>query len=219
MHIVAAAPSQHTAPTTHTSPKTAILKSKTIGPGINHRSPSTTTNNNKDGKIPIRDDDDDYDTRKDDSQGKRRSLPPIVMTMLASLMSKVQRSCSNWNGNIDFIQAQGQVALVLIVAYIGNNWPYSYPRNDNHNYTMFWSMNMAVLIAAACTMKHVPNTRGIQILSRSQTEEWKGWMQWAFIMVRDERFWFLFHEIIWWFHSLTTSISTLHLSVSLLPCV
>jgi 10 TM Acyl Transferase domain found in Cas1p len=124
-------------------------------------------------------------TTKDDSQGKSRTSGNSLMTTFSSFALKVQRNCQAWTGNIDFLKAQGQVVLVLIIAYIGNNWPYSYPRNANHNYGMFWFMNAALLVAALCTMKHIPNTRNtIQILSRSQTEEWKGWMQWAFIMVR-----------------------------------
>jgi 10 TM Acyl Transferase domain found in Cas1p len=91
-----------------------------------------------------------------------------------------------WKGRDEFLSAQGQVAVVLIIAYIGNNWEPSYPRNDNHSMPMFWAMNGLILIVALATMKHDPDgsARGIQLLSRSQTEEWKGWMQWAFIMVR-----------------------------------
>jgi hypothetical protein len=91
-----------------------------------------------------------------------------------------------WKGGRDFVQAQVQVVGILLIAYIGNNWPKSYPRNDNHNYTMFWIMNASILVAGLLTVKHDANgsARGVQILSRSQTEEWKGWMQWCFIMVR-----------------------------------
>jgi hypothetical protein len=92
-----------------------------------------------------------------------------------------------WKGRDDFLSAQGQVVAVLLIAYIGNNWEPSYPRNDNHSMPMFWTMNGLILIAALATMKHDPDgsARGIQLLSRHQTEEWKGWMQWAFIMVRS----------------------------------
>jgi 10 TM Acyl Transferase domain found in Cas1p len=89
-----------------------------------------------------------------------------------------------WKGKIDFFAAQLQVVVILVIAYIGNNWKYSYPRNDNQNYTLFWFMNVALLVVGLCTLQHTPNARYIQILNRSQTEEWKGWMQWAFIMVR-----------------------------------
>lgn len=90
-----------------------------------------------------------------------------------------------WKGASTFMTAQVQVAVVLVIAYAGNNWPETYPRNDNHSYYMFWFMNAALLVVALATLQHVPGRDGtVQLLSRPQTEEWKGWMQWAFIMVR-----------------------------------
>jgi hypothetical protein len=111
---------------------------------------------------------------------------------------------NQWKGRKEFAWAQLQVIVVLGISFIGNNWPASYPRNDNHNMTMFWTMNGILLIVALATMKHEPpksrTTKAsqhgeptqsqapppppVQLLSRAQTEEWKGWMQWAFIMVR-----------------------------------
>lgn len=92
---------------------------------------------------------------------------------------------NHWTGKRDFAVAQLKVAAVLAVAYIGDRWPHSYPRNDNHYPAMFWIMNVALLVAGIFTLKHDTNgsARGVQLLSRAQTEEWKGWMQWAFIMV------------------------------------
>lgn len=92
---------------------------------------------------------------------------------------------NQWKGREEFIKAQGSVAVVLMIAYIGNTWEPNYPRDNNESYPMFWTMNGLLLIAALCTLKHDPNasSRGVQLLSRPQTEEWKGWMQWAFIMV------------------------------------
>ena len=92
---------------------------------------------------------------------------------------------NSWKSRHDFLKAQAQVALILVIALVGNNWPYSYPRNDNENAHLFWFMNVVLLVAAAATMKHDPtgSARGVQLLNRNQTEEWKGWMQWAFIMV------------------------------------
>jgi len=91
-----------------------------------------------------------------------------------------------WTGRYEFAKAQAQVVVILLFAYLGNNFPKSYPRNDNHNMTAFWIMNGLLALAAAFTMKHDAqvSNRGVQLLSRAQTEEWKGWMQWAFIMVR-----------------------------------
>jgi len=104
---------------------------------------------------------------------------------------------SHWKGGFDFVKAQGQVIIVLIIAYIGNNWPKSYHRNDNHNALMFWAMNIAILVAALITMKHDANasSRGVQLLSRAQTEEWKGWMQFAFIMYHYYRMYSVYNEI------------------------
>lgn len=78
------------------------------------------------------------------------------------------------------------MAVVLLIAFIGDRWPKSYPRNDNEDPRMFWVCNACLLIAALVTLKREENgsARGIQLLSRPQTEEWKGWMQWAFILVR-----------------------------------
>ena len=63
----------------------------------------------------------------------------------------------HWEGKFDFLKAQGQVAIVLVVAYIGNNWPKSYPRNENHNPTMFWVMKVLLWIGALATLKQVPD--------------------------------------------------------------
>jgi hypothetical protein len=103
-----------------------------------------------------------------------------------NVMKVHQTTFSNWTGKMDFLKAQAQVAVVLVIATVGNLWPNAYQRNDNHNPTMFWVMNAALLVASIYTLKHDKegSARGVQLLSRAQTEEWKGWMQWAFIMVR-----------------------------------
>jgi N-acetylneuraminate 9-O-acetyltransferase len=109
------------------------------------------------------------------------------MTRSTSLWDILYKDWYGKNGRT-FIGAQIQVVIVLVIAYIGNNWPISYPRNDNHNMFLFWFMNVSLLFAALYTMKHEPpidpTNFKLQVLSRSQTEEWKGWMQWMFIMVR-----------------------------------
>ena len=102
---------------------------------------------------------------------------------------------NSWKGRYDFGMAQLQVVGILLVAYIGDRWPYSYPRNDNRDPTMFWVMNAALLVVAMFTLKHKENTRGVQLLSRAQTEEWKGWMQWAFIMYHYYRVNYVYNEI------------------------
>lgn len=104
---------------------------------------------------------------------------------------------SNWKSRKDFALAQVQVAVILGIAYLGNTWPTTYPRNDNHDPRMFWVMNGALAVAAVCTLKHDKDgsARGIQLLSRPQTEEWKGWMQWAFIMYHYYRVYYVYNEI------------------------
>jgi hypothetical protein len=102
-----------------------------------------------------------------------------------------------WTGKREFLLAQAQVCVILAIAYIGNTWPHSYPRNDNHNPHMFWIMNICLGIAALFTFQHDVNgsARGVQLLSRNQTEEWKGWMQFAFIMYHYYRAYFVYNEI------------------------
>lgn len=105
-----------------------------------------------------------------------------------------------WKGRTDFLKAQAQVVGILLIAYVGNNWPQSYPRNDNHDPKMFWIMNAALGVAAVATLKHEPSTNPanankVTLLSRAQTEEWKGWMQWAFIMYHYYRVFYVYNEI------------------------
>jgi hypothetical protein len=91
-----------------------------------------------------------------------------------------------WKGRREFVLAQLQVMVVVAIARFFNTWEPSYPRNDNYNPAMFGLMMVFLCIAAAVTLKHETNANHrIFLLSRQQTEEWKGWMQWAFIMVRN----------------------------------
>ena len=72
--------------------------------------------------------------------------------------------------------------------HIINNWPISYPREENHNEYLFWALVLVMGGVAYYTRQHEPSQqRGgkIQLLSRDQTEEWKGWMQFVFIMVSE----------------------------------
>lgn len=101
----------------------------------------------------------------------------------------------NWTGWKDFVSAQAQVAVILFIAYLGNNFPKSYPRNDNEDPKLFWMMNAFLLVAVAFSLKRVESTRGVQLLSRPQTEEWKGWMQWAFIFYHYYRVYNVYNEI------------------------
>lgn len=102
-----------------------------------------------------------------------------------------------WVGRKEFLMAQAQVVVILALAHIGNTWPDTYPRNDNHNPLMFWVANGVLLLAALLSMKHDEkvSSRGVQLLSRPQTEEWKGWMQFTFIMYHYYRQYSVYNEI------------------------
>eukprot|EP00555_Chaetoceros_dichaeta_P002739 CAMPEP_0198250178 /NCGR_PEP_ID=MMETSP1447-20131203/1468_1 /TAXON_ID=420782 /ORGANISM="Chaetoceros dichaeta, Strain CCMP1751" /LENGTH=382 /DNA_ID=CAMNT_0043934979 /DNA_START=8 /DNA_END=1156 /DNA_ORIENTATION=- len=58
---------------------------------------------------------------------------------------------------------------------------------------LFYGMHAILLIAAICTWKHTPprdpKSNRVTFLSRGQTEEWKGWMQFTFIMYHYYRAW------------------------------
>ncbi len=106
---------------------------------------------------------------------------------------------NSWTGKKDFFLAQAKVALVLAVARIGDQWEPSYPRNDNHNMALFWVLHGVLFIAAAATWTYVPprdpSSDRVPMLSRPQTEEWKGWMQFAFIMYHYYRAWSAYNWI------------------------
>lgn len=102
----------------------------------------------------------------------------------------------HWKSRRVFLEAQGHFILVLVMAYCINNWPVSYPREQNHNEFLFWVMTIAVMGGSAyTTLQHKPNKRGVQLLSRAQTEEWKGWMQFVFIMYHYYRNRTIYNEI------------------------
>lgn len=124
---------------------------------------------------------DEYDNDPQNKKKKNRSIIPLLKMMLNHQILK------SWKGAREFSMAQAQVVLILLLAWCGNNFPKSYPRNDNHSMPMFYAMNIAFVLAGLWTLHHDAqgSARGVQLLSRPQTEEWKGWMQWAFIMVRS----------------------------------
>ncbi|CAD7967689.1 unnamed protein product [Amoebophrya sp. A25] len=103
-----------------------------------------------------------------------------------------------------FLAAQCQLGLVCLVAHVGNNWPQSYPRNENANPRMFWASVCVCLILGASTFtkRRGPSgggskstARTVTPLCREQTEEWKGWMQWMFIFYHYYRARYIYNEI------------------------
>lgn len=103
-----------------------------------------------------------------------------------------------WNGKNEFAMAQLKVTAILLLAVFGDRWEPSYPRNDNHNMTLFWIGHAILLVATIATWTRVPPRNGssrVTLLSRPQTEEWKGWMQFAFIMYHYYRAWSAYNWI------------------------
>ena len=104
-----------------------------------------------------------------------------------------------WKGKKDFLKAQLMVAGILVLAILGDRWEPSYPRNENHNMTLFWIAHVVLAISFIATWKHTPprdpSSDRVTLLSRSQTEEWKGWMQFAFIMYHYYRAWSAYNWI------------------------
>jgi hypothetical protein len=100
------------------------------------------------------DDDDDDNNKKN---RRRHRFPSCIAAM--SLLQIL----SSWKGARECAKAQLQMGIVLVIAYVGNNWPVSYPRNDNHHPNMFWLMNGILLLFALGSMHHSPSTRGVQL--------------------------------------------------------
>ncbi len=113
--------------------------------------------------------------------------------------SSVLFSATWWKA---FVLAQARLGMVCLIAHIGNRWSSSYQRNLNANPSMFWTSVLFCLIAALATCTRRPGgsieerkERKICLLSREQTEEWKGWMQWVFIFYHYYRARFVYNEI------------------------
>jgi len=108
---------------------------------------------------------------------------------------------SYWTNGKEFILSQAKVILILAFAYFCDQWEPSYPRNENHNMPLFWVCHAVLAIVTFMTWERVPprdsNGGSIRVtpLSRCQTEEWKGWMQFAFIMYHYYRAWSAYNWI------------------------
>lgn len=84
------------------------------------------------------------------------------------------------------------LSAVLCYSYILNQWPSSFPRKENQNPDMFWSGMIITTLAALTTLK---KSEKDQVLSRDQTNEWKGFMQIAFILYHYYRATYVYNEI------------------------
>jgi len=130
---------------------------------------------------------DEYDGGKESTMKKSTNPSPTTSPGIISMIT------SSWGGKSAFLLSQMQVIAVLIIARVGDRWEPSYPRNQNHNMILFYGMHAVLLLATICTWKHTPprdpNSNKVTFLSRGQTEEWKGWMQFTFIMYHYYRAW------------------------------
>lgn len=93
-----------------------------------------------------------------------------------------------------FLQAQFTLAGIVLVAYLGNQWPHSYPRNDNHKPYMLWCWMAVLFVLSVYTLQH-RSSSNLQLLNRPQTEEWKGWMQSMFILYHYYRVYSVYNWI------------------------
>jgi len=128
---------------------------------------------------------------------KRHAYRPAIMVSALKAWAVQEK-----NGLKDFSLAQCKVAVILAVAHFGNIWEPSYPRNDNHAPSMFWLVNAFLAVGTFMTWTWKASSAGrgggsprIVMLGREQTEEWKGWMQWAFIFYHYYRVWYVYNEI------------------------
>ena len=156
----------------------------------------------------------------ENSKVRRKSTPALAMS---SILSRIRAwATQDQNGLKDFMIAQLKVALILFIAYKGDKFEPAYPRNDNHDPTIFWIVNACLAVGAFYTWKWEASRTGrsggsprIVCLGREQTEEWKGWMQWAFIFYHYYRVYYVYNEIrvfvsayVW-----MVSSSTMHIMV------
>ena len=104
-----------------------------------------------------------------------------------------------------FWKAQAKLLAIATLAGLANNWPWSFPRNDNVNTYGFFGVVLVILVGSVATITVVsgfdkPNKPGAAVktppfLGREQTEEWKGWMQILFIAYHYYRARFIYNEI------------------------
>ena len=83
-------------------------------------------------------------------------------------------------------------AALLSWTYVLNNWTNSFPRNENANPDMFWTVVCLTGIVAGLTLK---TSEKDEMCSRHQTDEWKGFMQIVFLLYHYYRATFVYNEI------------------------
>lgn len=81
-----------------------------------------------------------------------------------------------------------KLGAILAFAYICENHPPFTPGDKDHSMDMVWGLSLLLLIVS---LFNIRTSKGGEILNREQTEEWKGWMQFLFLMYH----YFSAHEI------------------------
>ncbi|CAN0140181.1 unnamed protein product, partial [Heterosigma akashiwo] len=88
----------------------------------------------------------------------------------------------------EFASDVSKLALMMLLVYLCENFP-PHPHSQKvHDMDMFWVMT-AVLFLWSFT--DVRKSKTTDILNREQTEEWKGWMQFMFLLYH----YFSAHEV------------------------
>tara|TARA_B100000902_G_scaffold397063_1_gene459733 strand:- start:2044 stop:3135 length:1092 start_codon:yes stop_codon:yes gene_type:complete len=82
--------------------------------------------------------------------------------------------------------------VVLLLSYVFNNWPNSFSRNENKNADIFFSFMIITVLAALTTLQKLDKD---EILSRNQTNEWKGFMQISFLLYHYYRATYVYNGI------------------------
>mmetsp|Transcript_42103 Transcript_42103/g.131826 ORF Transcript_42103/g.131826 Transcript_42103/m.131826 type:complete len:920 (-) Transcript_42103:866-3625(-) len=72
-----------------------------------------------------------------------------------------------------------RLGAIMIFTYVCEHFPFFPHAAKSHDMDLFWSLTAALFLAAAFTVRKSKST---DLLHREQTEEWKGWMQFMFLL-------------------------------------
>jgi len=84
-------------------------------------------------------------------------------------MNALSSIFSAWGGREEFLKSQAFMIAILSIAWFGDNWEPSYPRNDNHNMQMYYYVHVILFALAAITWTHKP--RGSTATSKGPSNE------------------------------------------------
>lgn len=72
-----------------------------------------------------------------------------------------------------------RLGVLLLFSYMCEHYPLFPHSAKIHDMDMFWLVHLALFIASVWKLEKSKTT---DLLNREQTEEWKGWMQFSFLM-------------------------------------